>query len=548
MKKISNKIGLAALAGTMAVNVACSDFLNTSPVDQLSPATTWKTEADARAFMIGVYNGWTGDDILYMDCNSDIAYNFHVHEGFKNWANGKMTPSYSNLVNYYGFSTIQRANIFMANIDNVTFGDEAAKKEMIAQVRALRAYKYFELNWIFGGVPIVDYYATAEDAKVPRNTEAEVTQYIFDELDAAIPDLSESPAGGYWSKGAALALKMRTALFYGEWQKAADAAAAIMAMKKYSLEPSFATLFSLAGQGSPEIILAQQSIPNTAGMWLGFMYNNSPESGAGWSSIVPTQNLVDMYEMANGLTKEEAGSGYDETHPFAGRDPRMAASIIFPGMDFNGHIVNTLDQQLPPGADGKPIANPDHPTAANNASKTALTWGKYLLPMSQYPDTWSTGACLIIFRYAEVLLSFAEAKNEVSGPAADVYDAIDLVRERAGMPKVDRTKYATRETLRELIRRERTIELAGEGLRRQDILRWKDASGKLVAETVLNKDLYRITGTVNYDEPDPFKRATVTGTTLEEGGRSFSVVPNRYMPIPQSSIDRNPKLKQNDGY
>jgi len=550
MKKILNKIGLVALAGVMTTGVACSDFLDTAPHDQLSPATTWKTEADAQAFLVGVYNNYISEGaLMYLDCASDIGYNFHVHEGYKNIANGKMTPSYSNLANFYGFSNIQRCNVFLANVDNVTFSSDATKKNLVAQVRAIRAYKYFYLNWMYGGVPIVDYYPDAESAKVPRNTEAEVKQYIYDEIDAAIPDLPDTPAArGYWAKGAALALKMRSALFYEDWQRAADAASAIMAMNKYELDPSFSNIFSIAGQNSPEIILSYQRLAGTAGLYYGVMYNNSPESGQGWSSIVPTQNLVDMYEMANGLTKEEAGSGYDATHPFAGRDPRMAASIIFPGMDFNGHIVNTLDTTLPNGD-----ANPDHPTAANNASKTALTWGKYLVPISQYPDIWDASICLIVFRYAEVLLSFAEAKNELSGPATDVYDAIDLVRVRAGMPKVDRAKYATKETLRELIRRERTVELAGEGFRRPDILRWKDAGGKLVAETVLNKDLLRITGTVNYNEPDPFKRATVTGTTLEESGRTFSVVPHRYMPIPQSSIDKGSKepgrrLEQNPGY
>ena len=96
---------------------------------------------------------------------------------------------------------------------------------------------------------------------------------------------------------------------------------------------------------------------------IGQMYNNGD---GGWSSIVPTQNLVDTYEMADGLTKEESGS-YDPNHPFAGRDPRMAMTIIYPGMDWNGTVVNTLDKTI----NGKDNAN--YPPSANNASKTALT-------------------------------------------------------------------------------------------------------------------------------------------------------------------------------
>ena len=97
-----------------------------------------------------------------------------------------------------------------------------------------------------------------------------------------------------------------------------------------------------------------------------------------------------------------------------------------------------------------------------------------------------------------------------------------------------------------MIRRERSVELAGEGIRRMDIIRWKDANGKMLAETVLNQPLTRIKGTVNENEPDPTKRATVTGTDLVEN-RTFAAY-NRYLPIPLSALDKNKSLTQNDGY
>ena len=256
--------------------------------------------------------------------------------------------------------------------------------------------------------------------------------------------------------------------------------------------------------------------------------------------MVPTQNLVDAYEMSNGLTKEEAGSGYDATHPYANRDPRMAMTVLFPGMDWEGGILNTLDATI----DGS--KNPNNPDDADNASKTGLTWGKYLLDKSQYADMWATNASVIIFRYAEVLLSYAEAENELNGPSAEIYGMLDQVRNRVGMPAVDRGKYATQAKLRELIRRERSSELAGEGLRRADILRWKDDSGKILAETLMNGPLTRVTGTVNASESNPFMRATISGTALIEN-RSFAVH-NRYLPIKQDYLDKNPNLKQNTGY
>lgn len=333
----------------------------------------------------------------------------------------------------------------------------------------------------------------------------------------------------------------------GSWgllgnQDALDAARAVRDLNVYSLDPNYANQYTIAGQNSPEIILSVQRIKNLLNEWIVTIPNNLD---GGWSSMVPTQNLVDMYEMANGLTTDEPGSGYDPTRPFAERDPRMAMTILYPGQDWvsgYNNITNTLDKELPDGS-----ANSNHPEAANNASKSGLSWSKFVTPIGQYEnDFYSTNTRYIVYRYAEVLLTIAEAANELNGPSSEVYDALDEIRSRVGMPDVDRAKYSTKETLRELIRRERSVELAGEGHRRADIVRWKDASGKMVAETVLNGPLNRIVGTVDYNEPDPFRRAIVSGVErIEE--RQFATH-NRYLPIPQGNIDNNPELEQNPGY
>lgn len=531
------------LAGMSLIGTSCSDFLETIPHDALSPSTTWQTEADAEKFLIGCYDGWADESgILYWDCGSDFGFNYHIHEGWRNIGNGSMTAS-NQVAGYYSFSMIRRCNDFLTNIANIEFAEESKKNNMIGQVKTIRAYQYFLMNWIYGGVPIIESYETAEEAQVPRNSEEEVKNFIYNELDEAIPMLYDAPeASGYIAKGTALALNMRASLFYGDYQRAKDAAKAIMDLGIYELDPSYENLFTLAGQNSKEIIASVQHDENlySNGM-IATMYNNAD---GGWSSMVPTQNLVDTYEMSNGLTKEEAGSGYDATHPFANRDPRMAMTVLYPGMDWVGltgkTILNTLDATI----DG--AKNPNYPDDADNASKTALTWAKYLNPYTQYGDIWSTNAQPIVFRYAEVLLSYAEAENELNGPSAEVYNLLNQVRNRVGMPDVDQNKYNNQAKLRELIRRERSVELAGEGLRRQDIIRWKDDSGKMLAETVLNGPLTRVVGTVNTSEPDPTKRATISGTALVEN-RAFASY-NRYLPIPQSAIDKNPNLKQNEGY
>lgn len=533
---------LCAAICAAILTVSCAEFLDTYPNDALSPATAWKTEADANKFLTGCYSGWLwGEEFFYLDCASDIGFSYHTHEGWRVIADGSMTPGNPGH-SFFDYETVRRCIAFLDNIDRVTFANEADKKNMVAQVKTILAYQYFKMNWWYGGVPVISAFSSAEEAQVPRETEAKVKEYVYRNIDEAVPDIASAPAAGYLAKGAALALKMRSALYYADYARARDAARAIKALNLYVLEPDYANIFTLAGRGSREIILSHQRMKPGAAEWIITVPNNGD---GGWSSMVPSRNLVDIYEMSNGLTREESGSGYDSQHPFAGRDPRMSKTLLYPGRDWasaHNKVFNTLDPTLPDGS-----KNPDHPASADNASKTGLTWAKFLLPIEQYGgDFESTETQYIVYRYAEVLLTLAEASNELDGPSPEAYDAIDAIRGRAGMPAVNRTKYNTKEKLRELIRRERTVELAGEGHRRADILRWKDASGKMLAETLMNGDLTRYTGTVNYSEPDPFKRASVTGTERIET-RKFAPY-NRYLPIPEDNRNKNPKLDQNPGY
>ncbi len=540
MKRLMNCL----LSGIAFVGICgCSNFLDTVPYDSLSPALTWQTEDDAESFLIGCYSGWIDTyELLYLDCASDFGYNNFSWEGWTYVGNGMITASNGTYADdMYNFKMIRRCNTFLENVENVEFSDASKKNDMIGQVKTIRAYRYFDLNWWFGGVPIIDNYLTSEEAQVPRNTEEEVKQFVYDEVDEAINLLNDEPkARGYIAKGAALALKMRSALYYGDYSRAIDAAKAIMNLGQYELESDYSNLYLLTGQDSKEIIAAAQFLENLYTLFeIGQCYNNGE---GGWSSIVPTQHLIDTYEMANGLTIDEDGSGYDPEHPFYGRDPRMAMTVIYPGENWYNGIYNTLDLNLSDGS-----SNPNYPMNADNASKTSLTWAKYLgTGPDYYSNMWDTYPSLIVFRYAEVLLSYAEAENELNGPSATVYDLINQVRNRAGMPNVDQGKYGTKDTLRELIHRERAVEFAGEGLRRADILRWTDNSGQMLAISVMNETLTRVTGTVNYSEPEETLRADITGTANIES-RIFDSH-HRYFPIPQDAIDRNPNLTQNPGY
>ena len=361
------------LAGLLtAGSVSCSGFLDTAPRSQLSQKTTWKTAEDAEKFLIGCYDGWeSGSTILYMDCLSDFGFSFHTHEGFRAIGNGTMSPSNPG-ASFYGYAIIGRCNLLLKQIEQIPSIPEAQKKRIIAEAKVIRAYQYFTMNFLYGGVPIIDLPQNADEARLPRKSEAEIRTYIAKDLDEAIPDLQTSVPRGRLGKGAALALRMREALYYGDWQLAKDKAQEIISLGVYSLEPSYQKLFTVAGQGSPEIIAAVRYLEtvkplNTS---IGSMLNNSV---GGWSSMVPTANLVNTYEMKSGLTTDEAGSGYDPTHPFKDRDPRLGMTICFPGANYitpegKTAIYNSLDQTLPGGK-----KNEDFPESANNSSKTGLT-------------------------------------------------------------------------------------------------------------------------------------------------------------------------------
>ena len=118
---------------------------------------------------------------------------------------------------------IRRCNDFLTNIQNIEFADAKKKDNMIGQVKTIRAYTYFNMNWQYGGVPIIDLMKQLKKHKFPAIRKKEVKKYIYDELDAAIPMLDDAPAAsGYIAKGTALAIKMRSALYYADYQRAKE--------------------------------------------------------------------------------------------------------------------------------------------------------------------------------------------------------------------------------------------------------------------------------------------------------------------------------------
>lgn len=501
------------------------EFLDREPLDEYSELSLWSSEKDAIAALNGCYKNWEdGTWLTYMDCASDNAYDPYPWEGYMELGNMKLLTPTNTGNHKWNFSTIQKCNWFLANVDKTPM-DEELKTRMKAEARFLRAYKYFLMSQLYGGVPLVTNNITTEEANViERTPKQEVIKFVLDELGAIAGDLPDSYSGsdvGRITRGAAWSLKARTELFNEKYEDCIASCSQVMG--KYSLFPSYTDLFRIQNENNSEIILDVQYIANDLPLWsLGVLVT---ESAGGWWSVDPTQSLVDTYEMQNGKLITDAGSGYNPDEPYKNRDPRFGATIIAPGSFYEGSYFDPLN---PSGIDYYAVY-----------SYTGYAPKKYTSHLADIPDMWNSGLNIPVIRYAEILLTYAEAKIELNQIDETVYNSIDAVRLRAGMPATDRTVYNTQDKMRELVRRERRVELALEGLRWFDIQRWK------IGEQVMNGPVLgpRL-GSVN-----PTTGAlTLTSERILSEQRTFDASKNYLWPIPQHEIDINKKLVQNPGY
>jgi SusD family. len=506
------------------------DFLDRSPLDALSKNSFWKTESDVVYAVNGCYSGWeSADRILYMDCATDNAFGQFPWEGYQVLGNGNVTAADAG-ASIYSYTNIARCNMVLENIGNVPMSDDM-KKRYSAEVRFIRAYTYYNMLFVYGDVPLITKTVTIEESKAERTPRATVLKFVMDELTACIDGLptsySDSKDKGRITKGAALAIRARIELAEKQYDACATDCQAIMGLG-YQLFPDYRKLFNIDNKNNSEVVLDVQYKADNGGFenWvLGVLL---PNSQGGWSSITPTQSLVDEYECTDGKTIAESPL-YDSENPYANRDPRFYATVIYPGALYEGSYFDPLN------------VNSDDYYTKGNTSKTGYNFRKYVDSPSQYKDVWNTGMNAMVVRYAEVLLMYAEAMVEQNKIDASVYKAIDDVRTRAGMPKVDQAVYSNQSKLRELIRRERRVEFAQEGLRFFDIVRWR------ISEVVMNQAAYGIRQEGSVDS-NTGKVTFTTQTRLKAEDRHFDPAKNYLWPIPQAELDKNPNLKQNPGY
>jgi len=505
------------------------NFLDRQPLTEYSETTLWTGANDAIAACNAAYSNFEdGQWVVYMDDASDNAHDPYPWEGWQEFGNMQLL-SPNSWRSKYDFTTITQCNWFLANIDKTPM-DEGLLKRMKGEVRFIRAYEYFERAQLYGDFPLVTKMLTTTEANdVVRAPKSEVVQFILNELDTiatTLPTTYDASDRGRITQGAAWALKARVELFNEKYAESAASAKKVMDLGVYSLFPNYQDIFRMNNEYNSEIILDRGYLDTDPNLTIGLMVL-APEStpGGGWSSVNITQSLIDAYEMANGKTIDDPVSGYDIDHPFVNRDPRLLQTVIIPGAEYAGIIFNPMD---PNSLDYWPTYN-----------YTGYVGRKYINYKSDFSDLYKAGLNIPLIRYAEVLLTYAEAKIESNSIDNTVYDAIDEVRLRAGLPAVDQAKYATQAQLRDLIRRERRVELAMEGLRWYDIQRWK------IGNEVMNGPVYGL----RFSNIDANGNVTYTSTEhakIED--RVFDPSKNYLWPVPQGQLDLGKNLSQNPNY
>ena len=546
MKKNILSVAISAL---LLCFCSCSDFLDRYPKEELSDGSFWTKPADAEMFVADIYGILPGS--ANGDIDGDINSDNAVH-GIK-WAAGDVSKGIYDPAGFGwsgSYSSIRACNILLEKIDMIEDYPVADKEATIGEARFLRAYLYFELIQQFGDVPYIEKSLALDEMEgITRTPREEVYKKVMEDFDYAIEKLPvqwPSDKYGRITKGAAYAMKARAALYYADWEVAAKAAKAVIDSNQYELFDAegtgrYAELFWESQEACSEAILIRQfNAPDNTNYIIG--WECFPTKG--WGGINPTQSLVDAFECIDGAPINKS-SLYDETDPFTNRDPRLEVCVLHDGEEMYGTTIKVA-----------PLKSSGNTGIAQHGDATATGYyqQKWLDPNIDPQSTgWDMGKDWHVIRFAEVLLTYAEAQNEIAGLDDSAFEAVNRVRRRAGIPELQKndaskpTYCGTQDELRQRIRNEWRVEFALEGGKRQwDIRRWG------IAKDVLNAPFlglkYKLVDDPNAPAEDGGKKCILyQGENIKLTGSRYSDH-NYVYPVPQSEIDLNPALNQNAGY
>lgn len=595
MRPVKTYILYGCIATTLLGLSSCDKDLDNQQKVSLDDNTQWATESNADIFLNDVY-----DQLPDMYSQPENLDNFTDDNDagfyYNSWKfkDGNLDPASTNYTLFGGgatgvqtvsrynwpalYTSIRKCNTFIQQVNaHKTNYSAAWYNKRIDEARFNRAFHYSILFLHWGGVPIIlDPQVRTDTANlfVKRSTYAETLDFLTKTLDTilnnkylAVKYNKGNPDAGRATLGAALMLKAylqlvaasptyNAATYIGgadpnkiagfgnadvtRWATAAASFKKFMddwgAGKPYGLFAEDSTLWYEDNEYNTEVIWDRQHVANVKGsnyeQYGGPVYILS--SYYTWGNYNPTQELVDQFLMANGKPITDPTSGYDPQRPYVNRERRFYKWIVYDGAPYKMDWMAAQDTIYTRIDKVRPSLN-QIDFASTDVSNTGYYFRKKLNPKNR-PAPGLSGANYIYFRYAEVLLGYAEAQNEAVGPDASVYAAMNAIRARVNLP--DLPAALSQSQMRDAIRQERRVELCFENKRFQDIIRWK------IADQVLTVDLHGMK--IENTKPDNTGAWVYTPVGLNHP-HAFKL--RQYMhPIPQSALAQNKKLVQTPGY
>jgi hypothetical protein len=581
-------IALTIGATVMGVFSSCDDYLDKEVDLSMSQDKIFSNYDRTNGFLANIYtylpdafHGYTDGQYLAAsrDCmgdNSISFWNVHRYHSIQSDSYDSKTHWFASQYWTSDLKGIRAANQFLANARESVIGNAAKSGDdnhlynrWMAEARFLRAILHFDLACWFGAIPIEDHVLTNEEASaMTRTPAAEAFKWVADECDSIIASgalpfryTDENTNWGRINGASVYALKSRALLYRASplsntsnstswWQEAADAALAFIQAnnassnpyKLYTTTPSdpdqnYYQCFVSTPHLNDEYILSRSEWTTyDIELYLAPCGFSGNVNSVGRTN--PTENLVESYEMSNGLPIDDANSGYDPQNPYANRDPRLEQTILHHGSiwgDKNNDEERAVDVSYPDGQDYQEL---------HGGTTTGYYTKKFLHNMSFKNPSATPHACPI-FRYAEILMNAAEALNE-AGKTDEAYQYVNQVRARVGMPEYSGM---TQAQLRERIHNERRVEFAFEDQRYFDVRRWKLFDENVSATAETSKPLYQQVYNLYSMQvtPDGSQEYTIIANSLHP--RLGIVLPKSYyFPVPDDEYKKDPNLGQNTGW
>lgn len=554
MKIYKKSLLYGALAFTLCMAGGCNSNIDLEPEGIITADGYFKSAEDYEKALTALYERLNVESYdLWMDGVTDNGLVTHSWNRGYDLGRGIGSTASSFPAGKWdkGYISVQRANNVINNIDKYQWPggeSDANRNQVLGEARTLRAYFYLDLVSIFGHIMFyTENPATVAESENVKQVQdpKEVFDFILDDLDKAIAGLPDKPSNkSKIGKPAARLLRARAAAYAAGYlndksyfQITLDETAQLVASAPQLAD--FDKLFVTGCEDLDEVILVRRYSLDATNSW-GNWYN---QSIGGYCVTTPVKALADAFEYVGER---------NETMPYLNKDPRFYQTIYAPGMEMRGKYFNTIPNNVVE-KDGKTYFDPNKDYGALqdkevsvgdvlaeggggewNKTPTGLSWKKYC----QEEETWTTYNSFIIFRYAEAYLLRAEALVETGGSTDEAKSLIKVIRDRAGntndIDKMVAERYNG--SLRDLVRNERRVELAQEGLRFADIRRWN------ILLDVMNKPIEGI-------EYRDFSSGTPKHTVLIPAERDAYTAKDFWWPIPQAEIDLNPgRITQNEGW